>query len=273
MKTFISYRREDSRHVADRIYDRLAAHFGKETVFKDVDSIPLGVDFRRKLQEAVAQCSVMVVVIGDHWLTLTDKTGQRRLDDENDFVRIEIETALQRRIVVVPILVDGARMPSTNDLPPSLGELTFQQGTTIRADPDFHRDLDRLTVALETHGIKPQPMARPDLEIVSVRRTRDFELDVTLRNIGSEPAVIYQIDLTLVKEGTACAPVIRPSAKYDMPIGNLRVGETRSLPVSHYVKPHAVDRFKIALHTTRSLLLRLTLHYNKNQKVEAPANT
>src|SRR6516162_5902227 len=111
MKAFVSYRREDSRHVADRIYDRLAAHFGKEAVFKDVDSIPLGSDFRRKLREAVEQCCAMVVVIGDRWLTLTDKAGQRRLDDENDFVRIEIETALQRRIAVVPILVDGARMP------------------------------------------------------------------------------------------------------------------------------------------------------------------
>jgi len=154
-----------------------------------------------------------------------------------------------------------------------LGELTFQQGTTIRPDPDFRSDMDRIIHALEAHGIKPQPVARPDLEIVSVRCTPDFELDVTLRNIGSEPAVIHQIDLTLVEDHGGCVPIIRPSAKYDMPIGNLREGETRSLPVSHYVEPHGVDRFKIALHTTRSLLLRLTLHYNKDQKAEASANT
>src|SRR4051812_45724400 len=166
MKVFISYRREDSRHVADRIYDRLTAHFGTGTIFKDVDSIPLGADFRRKLQEAVEQSGVMVVVIGDRWLRLTNKAGQRRLDNENDFVRIEIETALQRRIAVVPILIDGASMPPTDVLPASLGELTFQQGTTIRPDPDFHNDMDRIIHALETHGIKPQPVAQPDLEIV-----------------------------------------------------------------------------------------------------------
>jgi hypothetical protein len=271
MRVFISYRREDTRHVADRIHDRLAAHFGRKTVFKDVDSIPLGFDFRRALEEALEQSGVMLVVIGDRWLNLTDKTGKRRLDDENDFVRIEIEAALQRRIAVLPLLVDGASIPATSVLPASLGELAFQQGATIRPDPDFHNDMDRIIRALEAQGIKGEPVG--DLEIVSLRRTPDFELDVTLRNIGSDPAVIHQIDVTLVEDQGYYKPDIRPSAKYDMPIEDLREGETRSLPVSHYVEPHGVDRFKIALHTTRCLLLRLTLHYNKGQKTEASAYT
>ena len=156
---------------------------------------------------------VMLVVIGDRWLRLINKAGQRRLDDENDFVRIEIETALQRRIPVVPILIDGASMPATDVLPASLGELTFQQGTIIRPDPDFHNDMDRIIHALETHGIKPLPVAQPDLEIVSVRSTPDFELDVTLRNTGSEPAVIHQIDLTLVEDHGVCLPIICPFGK------------------------------------------------------------
>ena len=157
MKVFISYRREDSRHVADRIYDRLAAHFGRDTIFKDVDSIPLGADFRTKLQEAVEQSGVMIVVIGDHWLKLTNKTGQRRLEDENDFVRMEIQMALQLRIPVVPVLVDGASMPAINALPASIGELTFQQGTIIRPDPDFHGDMDRMILVWKPTALSRSP--------------------------------------------------------------------------------------------------------------------
>src|SRR4051812_38879350 len=95
MKLFISYRRDDARHLTDRIYDRLVTQFGKAAVFKDVDAIPLGVDFRGHLTESVAQCDVVLVVIGRNWLSVRDASGRRRLDDENDLVRAEIELALQ----------------------------------------------------------------------------------------------------------------------------------------------------------------------------------
>ena len=105
MRVFISYRRDDSADVAGRIDDRLAAHFGRENVFKDVDSIPPGVDFRKHLHAAVSGCDLALVVIGRDWLDARDEEGNRRLDDEADFVRIEIEAALGRGIPVVPALV------------------------------------------------------------------------------------------------------------------------------------------------------------------------
>lgn len=147
---FLSYRRDDSADVTGRIYDRLVQRFGKAQVFKDVDSIPLGVDFREHLGDVVGRCSVVLVVIGDRWLS-AGAPGARRLDDAADFVRIEIESALERRIPVVPLLVRGAMIPGDTDLPPTLRPLAYRNGIAVRPDPDFHRDMDRLITGLESH--------------------------------------------------------------------------------------------------------------------------
>jgi hypothetical protein len=144
---FISYRRADSADVTGRIYDHLVKHFGQEAIFKDVDSIPLGVDFREYLSESVARCNVFLAIIGKRWLVADN--GERRLDSPTDFVRIEIESALQRKIPVVPLLVQGAIMPSDVDLPDSLKPLVYRNATQIRPDPDFHHDISRLIHALE----------------------------------------------------------------------------------------------------------------------------
>ncbi|MEO5780209.1 MAG: toll/interleukin-1 receptor domain-containing protein [Arthrobacter oryzae] len=110
-KILISYRREDSADVTGRIYDRLIQQFGREAVFMDVDSIPLGVDFRVHLDEQVAKCEVFLAVIGRDWMQHLGSTGRTRLDDPRDFVRIEIESALKRQIPVIPVLVRGASIP------------------------------------------------------------------------------------------------------------------------------------------------------------------
>ncbi len=158
-KIFISYRRADSRKDAGRIYDRLVDAFGKDAIFKDVDSIPLGADFRGILREAVAQCEVQLVVIGKQWLDIRDESGARRLDQPGDFVRIEVETALQRdSCTVIPVLVDGAHMPKPDDLPIDLRELAFQNAATVRDDPDFHPDVSKIVRALGgSEATKPQP--------------------------------------------------------------------------------------------------------------------
>jgi hypothetical protein len=148
VKVFISYRREDSRDVTDRICDRLASHLGKENIFKDVDSIPLGTDFRRVLEKAIDECDMLLVVIGNRWLQLSDEADRRRLDYDDDFVRIEIERALARDIAVVPLLVNGATMPRPSDLPVSIQQFAFRHASPIRPDPDFHRDVDRLLRSL-----------------------------------------------------------------------------------------------------------------------------
>jgi hypothetical protein len=147
-KLFISYRRDDSADVTGRIYDRLVQHFGGNRVFKDVDSIPIGVDFRKYLRSLVDQCDTMLAIVGDDWLMLRDSLGRRRLDDPGDFVRIEIEAALERDMRIVPVLVEGVTMPRPEDLPESLREFAYRNGVAIRQDPDFHRDMDRLIKAL-----------------------------------------------------------------------------------------------------------------------------
>lgn len=144
---FISYRREDAASAAGWLYDRLVVHLGPTVVFKDVDSIRPGEDFLTKITTAVGSCAVLLAVIGQRWLTVTGKAG-RRLDDESDFVRLEIETALTRGIAVIPVLVDGASMPSPADLPASMQELAYKNAVELRP-ARFASDTAGLAKALE----------------------------------------------------------------------------------------------------------------------------
>lgn len=147
---FVSYRREDNPHITGRIYDRLVTRFGGNAVFKDVDSIPIGVDFREHLRKQLGRCAVLVAVIGKNW-NPPAASGDRRLNDPRDHLRIEIESALERHTPVIPVLVDGIEMPAEDDLPPSLGSLAYHNGIAVRPDPDFHHDADRLVRGIELH--------------------------------------------------------------------------------------------------------------------------
>lgn len=155
-KILISYRREDSADVTGRIYDRLVQKFGQGAVFKDVDSIPLGVDFRTYLDAQVAKCEVFLAVIGQDWMKKRGSKGKSRLDDPGDFVRIEIESALKHKIPVIPVMVSGASIPPAERLPASIQDLSYRHGIVVRPDPDFHRDMDRLI-----EHLKNLPSAAP----------------------------------------------------------------------------------------------------------------
>ncbi len=146
---FISYRRSDSVNITGRIYDRLTQQFGKDKIFKDVDNIPLGVDFRQHLDQAVGKCDVVLVVIGDTWLSIENEDNHKRLFRLDDFVRIEIDSALLRNIPVIPVLVRGASMPKESDLPSSIKSLAYRNGIPVRPDPDFHKDIDRLISGIQ----------------------------------------------------------------------------------------------------------------------------
>jgi hypothetical protein len=150
-KIFISYRRDDSGDITGRIYDRLVLHFDKEQVFKDVDSIPLGVDFREHLNKVVGRCDVLLAVVGNEWLTAKHPDGGRRLDDAKDFVRIEIEAAMERKTPIIPVLVRGAQVPEERELPPALAAFAYRNAIAVRPDPDFHHDMDRLIAGVESH--------------------------------------------------------------------------------------------------------------------------
>jgi hypothetical protein len=102
---FISYRRDDSSYAAGRLYDRLSTRFGKEQIFMDIDTIELGVDFVQRIGEAVGDCHVLIAIIGKKWLEVSDVTGLRRIDNPNDFVRLELVSALDRHVHIIPALV------------------------------------------------------------------------------------------------------------------------------------------------------------------------
>ena len=153
-RIFISYRRADSADITGRLYDRLTGHFGKSAVFKDVDSIPPGIDFKEHLEKAVGKCKVFLAVIGGQWLESSDSMQNNRLQDPRDFVRIEMEAALNRNILFIPLLVRGASMPPEEKLPLSLQKLVYRNALPIRPDPDFHRDVDRLIEAISNYSRK-----------------------------------------------------------------------------------------------------------------------
>ncbi len=147
---FISYRRADSMAYTGRIYDRLVNAFGVRHVFKDVEDIPPGEDFRSVLDKALTVADVVIIVIGPQWVMITDDEGKRRLNDPTDFVRIEVETALKRNdVLVVPVLVNNAVMPSAESLPAGLKDLAFRNSVVVRNDPDFNPDINHLITAIE----------------------------------------------------------------------------------------------------------------------------
>lgn len=144
---FLSYRRNDAAGHAGRLYDRLSAHFGPDRVFRDLDSLSYGTQFLPTIREAVGSCDSLVAVIGREWLTATSSRGERRLDDPRDFVRLEVAAALERGIPVIPVLVEGAEMPTEADLPVPLVRLCQYNGLDL-SDARWDFDVGRLVSAL-----------------------------------------------------------------------------------------------------------------------------
>jgi hypothetical protein len=145
MKIFISYRRSDSKIFTGRILDRLTQAFGGRSIFRDIEDISAGKDFRQALKDAVDEADIMLVMIGPQWASITDTNGNKRLFDTQDFVRLEVETALKRTgMTVIPILLLNTPMPTPEELPVELRELLYRNAVGIRDDPDFSTDLQRL---------------------------------------------------------------------------------------------------------------------------------
>ena len=158
-RIFISYRRDDSAYVAATLSEKLQEHFGADSVFFDVDKIPLGVDFRDYIGDEVGKCDVLLVMIGDQWLASSEAGSRRRIDDPADFVRIEIEAAFKRKIPIVPILVGNAVLPKPETLPESVRGLVFRNAAEIRAGRDLRQHVERVIAGLERIGLEHQPRA------------------------------------------------------------------------------------------------------------------
>ena len=153
---FISYRREDAAGHAGRLFDRLKARFGPAAVFMDVEGIDAGVDFVERIDAAVGSCDVLLAVIGRHWLDARNADGARRLDDPRDFVRLETGAALARGIRVIPVLVEGAAMPTQEALPEALRPLARRQAVELR-DSRWDADVEHLLRTLEPVLVPASP--------------------------------------------------------------------------------------------------------------------
>ena len=173
---FISYRRDDSEGEAGRLSDDLAESFKQDSVFMDVDAIQPGRDFRKAIDESIHKCSVLLAIVGREWLESKDASGQRRLDDENDFVRLEIASALQRDIPVVPVLVRSAKMPRAEQLPADLRELAYRNAVEL-THARWKSDVQLLVRAL-----------RPFLEATK-------ETSAPAGNLGGQPEAFPATDL------------------------------------------------------------------------------
>ena len=148
-RIFISYRRNDTSYAAGRIYDRLAAHFGEDAIFMDVEAIEGGLDFVNVLEEAVQSCDVLIALIGRRWIDSKDEGGNLRLENPEDFVRIEIATALHRDIRVIPVLVDGFHMPRSTELPENLKLFARRNALQVNHH-SFNSDVHRLITHIES---------------------------------------------------------------------------------------------------------------------------
>ena len=182
---FVSYRREDCPGTTGRLFDRLTRRFTRSRIFIDVDSIEPGEDFLKNVEEAVASCDVVIVVIGPRWLLSFDREGKRRLDSPEDFVRLELVTALKRNIRVIPVLAEGASMPGYGDLPEELKPMAHRNAIEL-SHTRFDADADRVAGAIERAleeakaqreaaqqaGTTPASIERGETEHVRPERTK-----------------------------------------------------------------------------------------------------
>lgn len=157
---FISYRRNDAEGHAGRLFKDLDERFGSDAVFMAVADIEPGRDFRRVIEQHVTSCGVLLAVVGKSWIDSKDESGRSRLDDPGDFVRLETATALKRDIPVVPVLVQGARIPKAEELPADLQDLAFRNAFEL-THTRWDSDVEVLTKALRAYAGAEKPAVSP----------------------------------------------------------------------------------------------------------------
>jgi len=146
-KITVSYRRKDSDAITGRIFDRLVAHYGADAVFRDIDNIPPGIDFRRHINSALDATDVLLAIVGPNWKGKTEQST--RIGEVTDLVRLEIEAALRKNIPVIPVLVGGASMPGADELPDGLKDFAFRHAVKVDALEDFDDHIRRLIRSLD----------------------------------------------------------------------------------------------------------------------------
>jgi hypothetical protein len=206
-KILLSYRRADSEAMAGRIRDCLSEHFGETSVFLDIYDVPLGTDFRSHITNSLKSSDILIALVGKEWLGAKEGGG-RRIDDENDPVRIEVEIALRHGIPLVPVLVSGAKMPETSELPVSIKEFSFRNAAEVDTGIDFHHHMERLIHCLDRVLCNARERSHVVGGILSYPSYPSAE-NLTHDTKNCSPAVGYHKGITKVRsKGTkppACA--------------------------------------------------------------------
>jgi hypothetical protein len=184
----ISYRRADSAQIAGRILDRLAIEYGKDAIFMDIYDVPLGADFPEHVQKVWSQTEILLVLIGPKWLG-QGQDGHARIHDRDDPVRTEVETGLKKGVPLIPVLLDGARMPARSELPKSIGKFVYRAAAQVDSGPDFDSQITRLIAGIDqvlgNSGRSPKPVAP---KTVSMKLDAGPEqVDVIPQGSGRQP--------------------------------------------------------------------------------------
>ena len=287
ISAFLCYRRVDSENITGRIFDRLESKFGKGHVFKDVNSIPFGADFMTFIGEEIARSQVLIAIIGKEWLDASDGEGNRRLDDPQDYVKLEIETALKQGIQVIPLLVNGAEMPEADELPKGIKKLAGRNAAWARADPDFHNDMDRLIQQISVHkkesGKRTARTRKSTTQQASSGKrtqTQTKRAQNKQHKISSKPT---KKTVKLTQAEISKLPVDKPvvywiltKAKNVNYIGTAKRGEIQNAIANHlpgkkdYVPGHKVqiirmDRIRHAQMKAKELIAKYAPRYNRSQ--------
>ena len=200
-RIFISYRREDSIETVGRIFDWLDLRLAPNTVFMDVTSIAPGRDFRTAIEQTISSASVLLAIIGPHWLTVREAAGARRLDTPLDFVRTELELALQHGIPIIPVLVQDAKMPSADDLPAAVAPLAYRNAVKVRPNPDFPADMARVLKGIESLApdiVFSQPAEKGSAPAAG--KPADVQPDLPPIPAGGKPEVGFYYTRVVVRQ-------------------------------------------------------------------------
>jgi TPR repeat protein len=215
---FISYRRDDASFPAGRLYDHLSRHFLKNQIFMDVDNLEPGADFLEAIKASVDSCEVLIAVIGKDWLSSTDKDGKRRLDKPDDFVRIEIATALKRGIGVIPVSVERTPIPDFGELPDDLKPLVRHNALEIshkRFDGDLRRLIDAIERIFQEADAKRKQLEKQRLE-------RDAEAATAQDNFSPIAEAQRLFD---AQDYTKARTLFEKAAENDDALAMLRLGD------------------------------------------------
>jgi hypothetical protein len=169
LRIFLNYRRDETSGHAGRLYDALTARFGEDNVFMDIDRIEPGLDFTEVIGEAVSACDVLIALVGSRWATAADAKGTPRLENPEDFVRLELEAALRRDVRVIPALVQNAEMPSSDDLPEPIRPFARRHALEL-SDTRWAFDVGKLVAVLERLEAQLEAQDRPSGEQQAERR-------------------------------------------------------------------------------------------------------